>query len=163
MECRLKGAPPGADQPGLASGRGLSSLEPVVRGTSTVPYAELHCHTNFSFLAGASPEASFLEMLDLVNEDLVARGDEQPCHAAFDHLGDAPDSRGDDGFLPRHGFQYSARKGILPERRYHADIDGMQQIPGIAAVTRQYDVLAGGKALAQLAKRLELRTVTAVE
>src|SRR3954451_3655225 len=27
----------------------------LTRTTSTVPYAELHCHTNFSFLDGASP------------------------------------------------------------------------------------------------------------
>ncbi|MFK8025024.1 MAG: error-prone DNA polymerase, partial [Ilumatobacter sp.] len=42
------------------------------RGTSTIPYAELHCHTNFSFLDGAShPEELAVEAARLGLESLA--------------------------------------------------------------------------------------------
>ena len=42
------------------------------RGTSTVDYAELHCHTNFSFLDGASqPEELVEEAVQLDRKSVV--------------------------------------------------------------------------------------------
>jgi len=47
---------PWADSGDVPLSRKRASYEapPLRKGTSTVPYAELHCHTNFSFLDGAS-------------------------------------------------------------------------------------------------------------
>src|SRR5204862_1754382 len=42
------------DGPVFSRKRAPYEPPPLVRGASTVPYAELHCHTNFSFLDGAS-------------------------------------------------------------------------------------------------------------
>ncbi|HEX4904378.1 MAG TPA: PHP domain-containing protein, partial [Acidimicrobiales bacterium] len=44
----------GGDGPAWSRKRAPYEPPPLVRGTATVPYAELHCHTNFSFLDGAS-------------------------------------------------------------------------------------------------------------
>src|SRR3954470_21330986 len=44
----------GGDASAWSRQRGPDAPPPLTRGTSTVPYAELHCHTNFSFLDGAS-------------------------------------------------------------------------------------------------------------
>jgi error-prone DNA polymerase len=49
--------PDWADSGDIPLSRKRAPYEPpeqLVRGTSAVPYAELHCHTNFSFLDGAS-------------------------------------------------------------------------------------------------------------
>jgi hypothetical protein len=44
----------GGDAPGFSRKREPYRAEPVERPKAAVPYAELHCHTNFSFLDGAS-------------------------------------------------------------------------------------------------------------
>ncbi|HCT78143.1 MAG TPA: error-prone DNA polymerase, partial [Micromonosporaceae bacterium] len=51
----------GGDAPGFTRKRPEYEKKPVVRGHSTVPYAELHCHTNFSFLDGASGPEELVE------------------------------------------------------------------------------------------------------
>src|SRR5438552_14458861 len=51
-------------RPGHPESRHRRPYEPppaVVRRRGTVPYAELHCHTNFSFLDGASPPEELVE------------------------------------------------------------------------------------------------------
>src|SRR5215218_4140926 len=44
----------GGDGPVYSRKRAPYEPPPLERAVSTVPYAELHCHTNFSFLDGAS-------------------------------------------------------------------------------------------------------------
>ena len=44
----------GGDAPGFSRKRPAYEPEPIEPGHSEIPYAELHCHTNFSFLDGAS-------------------------------------------------------------------------------------------------------------
>jgi len=56
----------GGDAPGFSRKRDPYEAEPVVPGHSLVPYSELHCHTNFSFLDGAShPEELVREAVRL--------------------------------------------------------------------------------------------------
>src|SRR5947209_1838576 len=52
----------GGDSPAWGPKRGDYQPPPVVRRrTATVPYAELHCHSAFSFLDGASPPEELAE------------------------------------------------------------------------------------------------------
>ncbi|HEX2048995.1 MAG TPA: error-prone DNA polymerase [Acidimicrobiales bacterium] len=64
LERRLSGRPynaDGGDSPAWSNQRGDYRAPCVVRGTSAVPYAELHCHSNFSFLDGASHPEELVE------------------------------------------------------------------------------------------------------
>jgi error-prone DNA polymerase len=51
----------GGDGPGFSRRRPEYEKKPIERGHSDVPYAELHCHTNFSFLDGASDPQQLVE------------------------------------------------------------------------------------------------------
>ena len=51
----------GGDSPAWSRKRGSYEAPTLIRGTSTVEYAELHCHTNFSFLDGASHPEELVE------------------------------------------------------------------------------------------------------
>ncbi len=51
----------GGDSPAWTRKRGYYEAPELVRGESTVDYAELHCHTNFSFLDGASQPEELVE------------------------------------------------------------------------------------------------------
>src|SRR5207248_7620309 len=51
----------GGDSPGWSRKRAGYEAPALVRGTSTVEYVELHCHTNFSFLDGASHPEELVE------------------------------------------------------------------------------------------------------
>ncbi|HEX6681400.1 MAG TPA: error-prone DNA polymerase [Candidatus Limnocylindrales bacterium] len=56
----------GGDGPGFSRKRDPYVAGPLVPGHSHVPYSELHCHTNFSFLDGAShPEELVAEAVRL--------------------------------------------------------------------------------------------------
>ena len=64
LERRLSGRPynaDGGDSPAWSNQRGQYQAPDVRRRTSTVPYAELHCHSNFSFLDGASHPEELVE------------------------------------------------------------------------------------------------------
>jgi len=62
----------GGDSPAWSRKREAYDAEPLVRGASGVPYAELHCHSNFSFLDGAShPEELAEEAVRLGLEALA--------------------------------------------------------------------------------------------
>src|SRR5687767_11492925 len=51
----------GGDSPGFTRKRPPYEAPALVRAESTVPYAELHCHSNFSFLDGASHPEELVE------------------------------------------------------------------------------------------------------
>jgi error-prone DNA polymerase len=64
LERRLSGRPynaDGGDSPAWSNQRGSYQAPDVPRRPSTVPYAELHCHSNFSFLDGASHPEELVE------------------------------------------------------------------------------------------------------
>ena len=64
LERRLSGRPhnaDGGDSPAWSNRRGRYEPPSVPRRTTTVPYAELHCHSNFSFLDGASHPEELVE------------------------------------------------------------------------------------------------------
>ncbi|HWI02807.1 MAG TPA: PHP domain-containing protein, partial [Acidimicrobiales bacterium] len=64
LERRLSGRPynaDGGDSPAWSNQRGEYRAPAVTRRTATVPYAELHCHSNFSFLDGASHPEELVE------------------------------------------------------------------------------------------------------
>ena len=51
----------GGDSPAWSYKRPAYRAPPLERGRSTVPYAELHCHSSFSFLDGASHPEELVE------------------------------------------------------------------------------------------------------
>ncbi|MDQ3898213.1 MAG: error-prone DNA polymerase, partial [Actinomycetota bacterium] len=64
LERRLSGRPDnadGGDSPAWSNQRGEYRPPAVPRRTATVAYAELHCHSNFSFLDGASHPEELVE------------------------------------------------------------------------------------------------------
>ncbi|MCA1704508.1 MAG: PHP domain-containing protein, partial [Actinobacteria bacterium] len=64
LERRLSGRPynaDGGDSPAWSNQRGEYRPPRLPRRTPTVPYAELHCHSNFSFLDGASHPEELVE------------------------------------------------------------------------------------------------------
>lgn len=63
MERLLSGKPEpdGGDGPAFSRKRGKYERPPIDRPTETVPYAELHAHSSFSFLDGASSPAELAE------------------------------------------------------------------------------------------------------
>jgi len=62
LERRLSGRTPGVDDAPVSRRRPRPRREPVERPEQATPYAELHCHSHFSFLDGASSP------VDLVKE-----------------------------------------------------------------------------------------------
>ncbi len=64
-DSRRPGSPPlgadGGDSPGWSNKRNEYIPPPIQCATNVVPYAELHAHTNFSFLDGASLPEQLLE------------------------------------------------------------------------------------------------------
>lgn len=54
-------APDGGDGPAFSRKRGAYERPPIERPTDAVPYAELHAHSSFSFLDGASSPAELAE------------------------------------------------------------------------------------------------------
>ncbi len=75
LERRLSGRPPnadGGDSPAWSRHREKFEAPAFARQSSTTPYAELHCHSNFSFLDGAShPEELATEAARLGLEALA--------------------------------------------------------------------------------------------
>jgi len=63
MERLLSGrtAPDGGDGPAFSRKRGSYTPPPITRPENAVPYAELHAHSSFSFLDGASAPAELAE------------------------------------------------------------------------------------------------------
>ncbi len=64
LERRLSGRPynaDGGDSPAWSNQRGEYRAPNVTKRRDTVPYAELHCHSNFSFLDGASHPEELVE------------------------------------------------------------------------------------------------------
>src|SRR5688572_8711121 len=61
LERRLSGLPGADDAPVSRRKRAPTSARPVERPAAVTPYAELHCHSHFSFLDGASSPAELVE------------------------------------------------------------------------------------------------------
>ena len=82
LERRLSGRPynaDGGDSPAWSNQRGEYRPPAVPRRTATVAYAELHCHSNFSFLDGAShPEELVEEAAQDIFTSTVTFGDVEP-------------------------------------------------------------------------------------
>ncbi|MEL7209377.1 MAG: PHP domain-containing protein, partial [Actinomycetota bacterium] len=76
---RAVGAPwpegDGGDSPAWSRKRGPYEAPAVVRGSSQVRYAELHCHSNFSFLDGASHPEELAEEAVRLGLEAVALTD----------------------------------------------------------------------------------------
>ncbi|MGH3859882.1 error-prone DNA polymerase [Actinokineospora sp.] len=88
LERILSGRPPevgdGGDSPGWTRRRdryvppmgvGPPGVTDQADGDSRVPYAELHCHSNFSFLDGASHPEELVEAASLLGLDAIALTD----------------------------------------------------------------------------------------
>jgi error-prone DNA polymerase len=61
LERRLSGLPGADDAPVSRRKRGATEARPIERPAAVTPYAELHCHSHFSFLDGASSPAELVE------------------------------------------------------------------------------------------------------
>ncbi|MFB9312238.1 error-prone DNA polymerase [Nocardioides plantarum] len=61
LEKRLSGRPGADDAPVSRRKHAATEARAIVRPTGGTPYAELHCHSNFSFLDGASSPAELVE------------------------------------------------------------------------------------------------------
>jgi error-prone DNA polymerase len=61
LERRLSGLPGADDAPVSRRKRASTSTRPIERPAAVTPYAELHCHSHFSFLDGASSPAELVE------------------------------------------------------------------------------------------------------
>ncbi|NJC69762.1 error-prone DNA polymerase [Planosporangium thailandense] len=62
----------GGDSPAWSRKRPEYSAPPLTRREDTTPYAELHCHTNFSFLDGASHPEELVEQAARLGLEAVA-------------------------------------------------------------------------------------------
>src|SRR5215218_3479634 len=61
LERRLSGLPGADDAPVSRRKHAAAEARPIERPVSTTPYAELHCHSHFSFLDGASSPQELVE------------------------------------------------------------------------------------------------------
>lgn len=61
LERRLSGLPGADDAPVSRRKRARATARPIERPAAVTPYAELHCHSHFSFLDGASSAAELVE------------------------------------------------------------------------------------------------------
>ncbi|MDO9455115.1 PHP domain-containing protein, partial [Nocardioides sp.] len=61
LEARLSGLPGADDAPVSRRKRGATEARTILRPSDATPYAELHCHSHFSFLDGASSPAELVE------------------------------------------------------------------------------------------------------
>ncbi len=61
LERRLSGLPGADDAPVSRRKRASTTARPIERPEAVTPYAELHCHSHFSFLDGASSPAELVE------------------------------------------------------------------------------------------------------
>src|SRR5689334_15869822 len=61
LERRLSGLPGADDAPVSRRKRASTTARTIERPSGVTPYAELHCHTHFSFLDGASSPAELVE------------------------------------------------------------------------------------------------------
>src|SRR5690349_7590369 len=64
--------PDGGDSPAWSRKRGGYRAPDIDKPPNPVPYAELHCHTNFSFLDGASHPEELAEVAAALGLEAVA-------------------------------------------------------------------------------------------
>ncbi len=72
----------GGDSPAWGPKRGAYEPSPIERPVGAVPYAELHAHSNFSFLDGASSPEALLEEAARLGLDAIALTDHDGFYGA---------------------------------------------------------------------------------
>lgn len=82
LERRLSGLPGADDAPVSRRKHPASEPRPIERPARVVPYAELHCHTHFSFLDGASSPQALVEEAVRLGLHALAVTDHDGFHAA---------------------------------------------------------------------------------
>src|SRR5690348_2911683 len=65
----------GGDSPAWTRKRRPYRAPAVIKPETTIPYAELHCHTNFSFLDGASHPEELVERAAALGLEAIALTD----------------------------------------------------------------------------------------
>lgn len=75
LERRLSGRAPSMEAPVSRRKRPRAEPEEIVRPTGTTPYAELHCHSHFSFLDGASSPGALVREATRLGLDALALTD----------------------------------------------------------------------------------------
>lgn len=111
LESRLSGrrvVPDGGDGPGFSRRREPYRPSPVSAPEHTVPYAELHAHSNFSFLDGASSPEELIEEAVRLGLSAIALTD----HDGFGGTPRFAEAAAEHGMNTVHGSEL--RLGLLP-------------------------------------------------
>ena len=82
LERRLSGLPGADDAPVSRRKHSSPQARPIERPASVTPYAELHCHSHFSFLDGASSPAELVEEAVRLGLHALAITDHDGFHGA---------------------------------------------------------------------------------
>src|SRR6187549_1960473 len=82
LERRLSGLPGADDAPVSRRKRARATARPIERPDAVTPYAELHCHSHFSFLDGASSPAELVEEAVRLGLHALALTDHDGFHGA---------------------------------------------------------------------------------
>jgi error-prone DNA polymerase len=82
IERRLSGRTPGVEDAPVSRKRRKPVAESVVRPEEATPYAELHCHSHFSFLDGASSPADLVAEATRLGLSALALTDHDGFHGA---------------------------------------------------------------------------------
>src|SRR3954449_8277171 len=91
----------------------------VVRRQGVVPYAELHCHTNFSFLDGASHPEELVEEAARLGLEALAVTDHDGMYGVVRLPPAPPPGRGAPGGPPPRGHSRRRPLPPAPPRRGH--------------------------------------------
>ena len=157
---RRRPTPPpgdGGDSPAWSHKRGPYVAPPIQRPAQAVPYAELHAHSSFSFLDGASsPEdlAEEAERLGLHALEFGA-GYRDEGHVWSERTGDVERAaQGDGGFLTRLGN--SLVPGALVAEVYSFPTGGAKR-EGSVALSVEAEVTAGNCGTTVEAQMLDRR------
>ena len=117
----------GGDGPALGRKRQPYEPPPMVgRRHGSVPYAELHCHSNFSFLDGASHPEQLVEEADRLGLEALALTDHDGLYGVV-RFAEAARALG----LPTvFGTEITLAAGDAPVARSEADIQHQQRVIG---------------------------------
>ena len=82
LERRLSGLPGADDAPVSRRKRASTTARPIERPAAITPYAELHCHSNFSFLDGTADPETLVEEAVRLGLDCLALTDHDGLYGA---------------------------------------------------------------------------------